>query len=93
MNPRTELNTLENDLGGRNRLDFGTVRPRVQIPRPRPNLEFRIVNFCSAASAAGAQAGHRFLETLVSPLAESSGSPANLNSEISDGWFASLYIS
>ena len=31
-----ELKTLENGLGGRDRLDFGTVRPRVQIPGPRP---------------------------------------------------------
>jgi hypothetical protein len=28
----------ENGLGGRVRLDFGTVRPRVQIPGPRPFL-------------------------------------------------------
>jgi len=35
---RNELKTLEIGLGGRNRLDFGTVRPRVQIPGPRPFL-------------------------------------------------------
>ena len=34
--PPIELKTLENGLGGRDRLDFGTVRPRVQIPGPRP---------------------------------------------------------
>ena len=28
--------TFENGLGGRNPLHFGTVRPRVQIPGPRP---------------------------------------------------------
>jgi hypothetical protein len=39
--PRNELKTLETDLGGRNRLDFRTVRPRVQIPGPRPDFEFR----------------------------------------------------
>jgi hypothetical protein len=33
---RNDLKTLENGLGGRDRLDFGTVRPRVQIPGPRP---------------------------------------------------------
>jgi hypothetical protein len=33
---RNELKTRENSLGGRNRVDFGTVRPRVQIPGPRP---------------------------------------------------------
>jgi len=29
---RNELKTLEIGLGGRNRLNFGTVRPGVQIP-------------------------------------------------------------
>jgi hypothetical protein len=33
-----ELKTLEIDPGGRDRPDFGTVRPRVQIPGPRPIL-------------------------------------------------------
>jgi hypothetical protein len=32
--------TLENGLGGRDRQDFGTVRPRVQIPGPRPKSEY-----------------------------------------------------
>jgi hypothetical protein len=36
--PRNQLKTLETDFGGRDRLDFGTVRPRVQIPGPRPYL-------------------------------------------------------
>ena len=36
VSPRNELKTLKERLGGRNRLDFGTVRPRVQIPGPRP---------------------------------------------------------
>ncbi len=31
---------LEIDLGGRGRVDFGTVRPRVQIPGPRPISEY-----------------------------------------------------
>jgi hypothetical protein len=34
--PPIDLKALENRLGGRDRLDFGTVRPRVQIPGPRP---------------------------------------------------------
>jgi uncharacterized membrane protein YbhN (UPF0104 family) len=33
---RIDLKRPEIDLGGRKRLDFGTVRPRVQIPGPRP---------------------------------------------------------
>jgi hypothetical protein len=37
LESRNELKTLENSLGGRKGLDFGTVRPRVQIPGPRPN--------------------------------------------------------
>jgi hypothetical protein len=35
-----DLTTLENGLGGRESADFGTVRPRVQIPGPRPNFEY-----------------------------------------------------
>src|SRR3981081_1822837 len=38
-----ERTTHEITLGGRNRLDFGTVRPRVQIPGPRPTFEFRFM--------------------------------------------------
>ncbi len=38
--PPIDLKTREIRLSGRDRLDFGTVRPRVQIPGPRPN--FRI---------------------------------------------------
>jgi len=34
--PPIELKPLENGLGGWDRPDFGTVRPRVQIPDPRP---------------------------------------------------------
>lgn len=33
--PRIDHKTFENGLRGRDRLDFGTVRPRVQIPGPR----------------------------------------------------------
>jgi hypothetical protein len=42
VSSRIELKTLEIDLGGRDRPDFGTVRPRVQIPGPRPKPEFRL---------------------------------------------------
>jgi hypothetical protein len=31
---RNDLKPVEEDLGGRDRLNFGTVRPRVQIPGP-----------------------------------------------------------
>jgi hypothetical protein len=38
LSKRNQLKTFEKDLGGRDRLEFGTVRPRVQIPGPRPWL-------------------------------------------------------
>ena len=38
LSSRNELETIKTRLSGRNRLDFGTVRPRVQIPGPRPSL-------------------------------------------------------
>jgi len=38
LDRRNELKTVANDLGGRDRSDFGTVRPRVQIPGSRPLL-------------------------------------------------------
>ena len=50
LKSRIELKTLENGLGGRDRLDFGTVRPRVQIPGPRPISEFELL-FLSLKSA------------------------------------------
>ena len=37
--PPTDLKTLETGLSGRTRPDFGSVRPRVQIPGPRPKLD------------------------------------------------------
>jgi hypothetical protein len=37
--PPIDLKALEINLGGRDRPDFGTVRPRVQIPGPRPKSE------------------------------------------------------
>jgi hypothetical protein len=38
-----ELKTLEIDPGGRDRPEFGTVRPRVQIPGPRPISEYKLL--------------------------------------------------
>jgi hypothetical protein len=37
-----ELKPFDNGCGGRDRLDFQTVRPRVQIPGPRPVFDFRL---------------------------------------------------
>src|SRR6202022_1999634 len=36
-----QFKTLKSSLGGRNHVDFGTVRPRVQIPGPRPVLYWK----------------------------------------------------
>jgi len=46
---RNELKIVEIDLNGRDRLDFGTVRPRVQIPGPRPKSEFKVLRACGFA--------------------------------------------
>src|SRR5258708_11988150 len=36
-------------MAGRNGVRFGTVRPRVQIPGPRPKIVSRIERFASSA--------------------------------------------
>ena len=41
MSSRNELKTCEIGLGGRNSLDFGTVRPRVQIPGPPTKIRIQ----------------------------------------------------
>jgi hypothetical protein len=38
-----EFKTLENGLGGRNRLDFGTVRPRFKSRAPDQFPEFALI--------------------------------------------------
>src|SRR5690348_13318193 len=35
-----ELDSLKTCIAGRPRVEFGTVRPRVQIPGPRPKSEY-----------------------------------------------------
>jgi len=39
---------------------FGTVRPRVQIPGPRPKIVFKFEVFACSVGAWGSQGGHRF---------------------------------
>src|SRR5207245_11386718 len=51
--------TLENGLGGRDRLDFGTVRPRVQIPGPRPKIVFKSRSSTAPSGARGSHGGRR----------------------------------
>src|SRR6266852_7240671 len=53
MRARNELKTRENGRGGRNRLDFGTVRPRVPIPGPRPKIVFKSRSSPAPSSARG----------------------------------------
>ena len=48
------------DPGGRAPTRFGTVRPRVQIPGPRPFFELRISASDGSHAVAVAQGGHRF---------------------------------
>ena len=37
-----ELDSLKTCIAGRPRVEFGTVRPRVQIPGPRPDFELTL---------------------------------------------------
>jgi hypothetical protein len=39
---------------------FGTVRPRVQIPGPRPKIVFKSTTSPARSGARGSQGGHRF---------------------------------
>src|ERR1700694_6341125 len=39
---------------------FGTVRPRVQIPSPRPKIVFKSRSSPAPSGARGSQGGHRF---------------------------------
>ena len=63
---------------------FGTVRPRVQIPGPRPVFELRILNFAVVTAARRSQGGHRFSENFASKVAKWSRWSADLNSADSD---------
>ena len=56
---QNEVKTLEIGLGRRNRLDFGTVRPRVQIPGPRPKSEYDDGIMAGAHWGAGSQPYHK----------------------------------
>jgi hypothetical protein len=67
MRARNELKTLENGLGGRNRLDFGTVRPRVQIPGPRPYL-YSKSPFCGSCVQPVRGAGSQFPTDVPEPM-------------------------
>lgn len=53
--PRIDLKPCENRLGRRSLLDFGTVRPRVQIPGPRPRLLTPTASKKRPANAASAR--------------------------------------
>ena len=60
-------NQVQKDTGGPARIlkdtsprRFGTVRPRVQIPGPRPKIVFKSRSAPAPSSARGSQGGHRF---------------------------------
>jgi hypothetical protein len=57
---RNQLKTHEIGLDGRDRRDFGTVRPRVQIPGPRPRIVFRIDALPAPPTPPRHRGGHRF---------------------------------
>ena len=58
----TELKMHDNVVGGRDRPDFGTVRPRVQIPGPRPKSEYDHQRYGPRSQGGGSQPDHNFLE-------------------------------
>ncbi len=59
---------------------FGTVRPRVQIPGPRPDFEFRIGVSRSSIADGVSQPGHRFASN--SFIAKRSGGAGASRSEL-----------
>jgi hypothetical protein len=75
VSPRNELKTLENVLGGRDRLDFGTVRPRVQIPGPRPKSEYDDGIMAGAHGGAGSQPYHKLQPVYIEEFIPVSRSP------------------
>ena len=58
---RIELKRNEILTAGRNVVWFGTVRPRVQIPGPRPDFEFKTRDFGRRPDTDGSHPGHNFL--------------------------------
>jgi hypothetical protein len=52
------------------RARFGTVRPRVQIPRPRPVFHTQIARNRTTGEAADSQPTHAFLSTSGLPPAD-----------------------
>ena len=61
---------------------FGTVRPRVQVPGPRPAFELRIGNFGVAVELVGSQTDHRFAEKVAATAGLRSRRQRYLNSHI-----------
>ena len=57
---RIELKSIVSALSGREFAEFGTVRPRVQIPGPRPKIVFKSRSSPAPSGATGLQGGHRF---------------------------------
>src|SRR5690242_15224625 len=49
-----ELDSLKTCIAGRPRVEFGTVRPRVQIPGPRPKFELKPLDWTTLHPIAAA---------------------------------------
>src|SRR5712692_11518716 len=62
--PQNEVARVETSFGGQDRPDFGTVRPRVQIPGPRPFLYSKPATVGLVRSRRGTDsAGSRYTST------------------------------
>ena len=55
-----ELKSIVWGRSGREFAEFGTVRPRVQIPGPRPKIVFKSRSSPAPSDARGSQGGHGF---------------------------------
>jgi hypothetical protein len=64
---RIELKSIVSAIPGRNVSGFGTVRPRLQIPGPRPILVFRIGVFRRSMADQRSNGGRRLSEDEVRP--------------------------
>jgi hypothetical protein len=62
-----EVKSIVSAMSGRNVSGFGTVRPRVQIPGPRPN-RIQVAVFAGSVQASGSRGDHRLLATLRKSL-------------------------
>jgi hypothetical protein len=65
LGDKFEQKSIVSAISERDVAEFGTVRPRVQIPGPRPISELRISESDGSQAVTGSQGGHRFSWNLV----------------------------